>query len=81
VNGGWLRAAGAEEIVRPRRSGDASGRPLNFTVRRLAVQTRDVTASDRGISTSIKAAADLLWPDRVHVWPPRGRRHAYVYSA
>jgi hypothetical protein len=33
VNGQWLRAAGAEEIVRPRRLGGASGRPLNFTVR------------------------------------------------
>jgi len=34
VNGWWLRAAGAEEIVCPRRSMGASGRPLNFTVRR-----------------------------------------------
>jgi hypothetical protein len=35
VNGGWLRAAGAEEIVRLRRLLGASGRPLNFTVRPL----------------------------------------------
>jgi hypothetical protein len=33
VNGLWFRAAGAEEIVRPRRLMGASGRPLNFTVR------------------------------------------------
>jgi hypothetical protein len=36
VNGGWLRAAGAEEIVRPRR---LMGRPLNFTVREAATET------------------------------------------
>jgi hypothetical protein len=33
VNGQRDRAAGAEEIVRPRRLIGASGRPLNFTVR------------------------------------------------
>jgi hypothetical protein len=32
-----LRAAGAGEIVRPRRLLGASGRPLNFTVRALAL--------------------------------------------
>ena len=32
MSGGWLRASGAEEIVRPRRLIGASGRPLNFTV-------------------------------------------------
>ena len=34
MNGLRVRAAGAEEIVRPRRLSAASGRPLNFTVRR-----------------------------------------------
>jgi len=34
VNGGWLRAAGAEEIARAQRLTGGSGRPLNFTVRR-----------------------------------------------
>jgi hypothetical protein len=33
VNGLWLRAAGAEDSMRPRRLVGASGRPLNFTVR------------------------------------------------
>jgi len=34
VNDLYVRAAGAEEIVRPcRLIGGASGRPLNFTVR------------------------------------------------
>jgi len=34
VNGGWLRAAGEEQIVPRRRLTESSGRPLNFTVRR-----------------------------------------------
>jgi hypothetical protein len=38
VNGLRVRAAGAEEIVRPRRLVSASGRPLNFTVRRSRTQ-------------------------------------------
>jgi hypothetical protein len=34
VNGQWLSAAAAEEIVRPRRLIRRFWRPLNFTVRR-----------------------------------------------
>jgi hypothetical protein len=34
VNGGWLSAAGAEEIVRSRRFIRRFRRPLNFPVRR-----------------------------------------------
>jgi len=39
VNGLWSRAAGAEEIVRPRRLSGVVVRPLNFTVRRHPVRS------------------------------------------
>jgi hypothetical protein len=55
VNGLCVRAAGAEEIVRPRRLVGAFGRPLNFTVRRhedgmahdLRARFRDAFAADQ----------------------------------
>jgi hypothetical protein len=42
VNGGWLRAAGAEEIVRPRRLIGRFWAALNFTVRPLLEVVDDV---------------------------------------
>lgn len=39
--------------MRPRRLGGASGRPLNFTVRRLAVPTYDVIVQGRGIRVPV----------------------------
>jgi hypothetical protein len=42
-----------EHSVHPRLQWDASGRPLNFTVRRLSVPTYDATANGRGISASV----------------------------
>jgi hypothetical protein len=42
VNGFCIRAAGTDEIVRPRRLIGASGRPLNFTVRQRLKGCPDV---------------------------------------
>ena len=42
MNGGWLRAAGAGNSVRPRRSCDAYGQPLKLIVRRQTWRKRHV---------------------------------------
>ena len=40
VNSGWLRAAGAEELVQPQRLSGASRPPVDFTVRQHAEERR-----------------------------------------
>jgi hypothetical protein len=67
VNGLWLRAAGTRRQYAPRRLVDASGRPLNFTVRGhpAAVPRSHDIEPDGPLTLQQQAVADPLSPDFV----------------